>query len=428
MIVLVTWGSLGDLHPYIAVGRGLRERGHAVTVATCEMYRAKVLGEGLGFAPYPPDVLQLRTDAEAMRRAYDLRTGTEYVIRALVLPHLEAAWEALLPVCAHAAVVVGHPLAYAVPLVAERLGIPWLSVALQPAAMLSTFDPPYLPRAHWLYALRRLGHQPFAALFALGKRKAIPWGRGVVELRRKLGLAEPEASPLLEGSFSPHGTMAWYSRVLGDRQPDWPARTVITGFPFYDKLEPGQGLPAEVARFLEEGEAPLVFTLGSSATFEAGDFYAESVRAAAQSKRRAVLLTGVDGRNRLPVLPDGIVAAEYAPYSELFPRAAAIVHQGGIGTTAQALRSGRPMLVVPYSHDQPDNAQRVLRAGSGRVLERDRYTGARAATEIDALLGDGRYAARAEAIGRAVAAEDGVAAACDSIAAAAVAGARRPGL
>ena len=419
MIVMVTWGSFGDLHPYMAVARGLRQRGHAVTLATCEIYRTKVESEGFCFAPYPPDVAELLGDPPALRRSYDLYTGTEYVIRAVVLPRLEEAWRALLPVCAKASLIVGHPLAYAAPLVAEHLGIPWLSVALQPAAMLSAFDPPYFPRARWLYALRHLGHQPFAALFALGKRRAVAWGRPVLDLRRKLGLRDPAASPLLEGSFSPYGTMAWFSSILGEPQPDWPRCTRITGFPFYDRLEPGKGLPEPLARFLDSGSPPLVFTLGSSASLEAGSFYQESVEAARALGQRAVLLTGLEGRNHLPPLPETIIAADYAPFSELFPRASAIVHQGGIGTTAQALRSGRPMLVVPYSHDQPDNAQRVMRAGCGRMLTRNRYTAGRAAAQLDALLQDRTCGERAAAAGKRIAAEDGVAAACDFIAGAA---------
>jgi UDP:flavonoid glycosyltransferase YjiC (YdhE family) len=123
--------------------------------------------------------------------------------------------------------------------------------------------------------------------------------------------------------------------------------------------------------------------------------------------RRAILLIG-DARN-LPKeeLPKGIAAFDYAPYSMILPRAAAIVHQGGVGTTAQALRAGVPTLIVPFSHDQPDNAARVARLGVGRTLRRKHYTAARAAKELDRLLTDGRYARRAAEIGRQIRSEDG---------------------
>ena len=134
-------------------------------------------------------------------------------------------------------------------------------------------------------------------------------------------------------------------------------------------------MPDELLTFLDRGDPPIVFTLGSSAVGAAGDFYRESVAAAASLGARAVLLVGHDPANhpRDP-LPRGVIAIESAPHQELFPRAAAIVHQGGVGTTGQAMRSGRPMLVVPHAHDQPDNAFRVTRLGAARVLRPGRYT------------------------------------------------------
>src|SRR6185436_6166855 len=119
----------------------------------------------------------------------------------------------------------------------------------------------------------------------------------------------------------------------------------------------------------------------------AGDFYQQSAAAAAELGQRAVLLIGRDPRNapREP-LPDGVQAAGYAPFSELFSRASAIVHQGGVGTTAQALRAGRPMLFVPFAHDQPDNAARVIRLGVARQIDRQQYRAKKVAAELRKLL------------------------------------------
>ena len=109
------------------------------------------------------------------------------------------------------------------------------------------------------------------------------------------------------------------------------------------------------------------------------------------------------------------MAFDYAPYSELFPRAAAIVHQGGVGTTAQAMRSGRPMLVMPYSHDQPDNAERLKRLGIARSISRHRYNPARAAAELGHLLDNPAYSQRASEVGDQMRQEDGVRVACDAL-------------
>ena len=413
-ILLTTLGSLGDLHPYIAVGLGLRERGHAVTIATSEIYRAKVEGEGLRFAPVRPDVSRALDDPDLMRRAVHPRTGTAYVMRELFLPWLEQSFEDTLEAARQADLIVGHPIAFATPTVGEFLKKPWVSIALQPSVFMSAYDPPAISGAPVLTSLLALGPGFARLFFQLVKRVTRRWGAPLNVLRARLGL-HPLRGPLLLGMFSPYGTQAWFSRVLAGPQSDWPERTVVTGFPFYDKLEPGQGMSPGLARFLDAGPAPVVFTLGSSAVFDAGGFYAESLATVRKTACRAVLLIGRDPRNVPSTsVPDTVFVTEYAPYSELLPRAAATVHQGGIGTTAQALRAGKPMIVVPYSHDQPDNAVRVKRLGVARIIPRSRYRAAQAAEDLKHLL-TGEYADAARDVAREVAREDGVAAACDGL-------------
>jgi UDP:flavonoid glycosyltransferase YjiC (YdhE family) len=159
----------------------------------------------------------------------------------------------------------------------------------------------------------------------------------------------------------------------------------------------------------------LVFTLGSAAVLDAGDFYQQSAIAAASLGQRAVLLVGSDPRNVPPAVPPNVCVANYAPYSKLFPRASVIIHQGGVGTTAQALISGKPMLVMPYSHDQPDNARRVRRLRVARVIRRPRYTAETAARKIALLLESTRTRRRAARIGEQLRREDGLRAACDAL-------------
>jgi UDP:flavonoid glycosyltransferase YjiC (YdhE family) len=113
-----------------------------------------------------------------------------------------------------------------------------------------------------------------------------------------------------------------------------------------------------------------------------------------------------------------VVTSDYAPFSELLPRAAAIVHHGGIGTTGLAMRSGRPMLVMPCAWDQPDNAERAVRLGVARTIPRRRYTAARVAAELGHLLDDPAYTRRAHEVGEQVRQEDGVRVACDALMAA----------
>lgn len=149
---------------------------------------------------------------------------------------------------------------------------------------------------------------------------------------------------------------------------------------------------------------------------QAGSFFAESVAAAQKLGIRAILLVGNFNRDQLPsALPDSIFVTNYLPYSEVMPQTAAIVHQGGIGTTAQGLRAGRPALVVPWAHDQPDNAERLRKMGVGRTVPRQRYRAKRVAKELDRLLNNKNYTSRAQQAAAQIASEDGVSCACDVI-------------
>jgi UDP:flavonoid glycosyltransferase YjiC (YdhE family) len=190
----------------------------------------------------------------------------------------------------------------------------------------------------------------------------------------------------------------------------------ITGFCYYDSDSGNGALPPHLEEFLAAGEPPVVFTLGSAAVMTAGRFFEFSAKAAMKLGVRAVLLIGADERNRpRQTLPATICVAEYAPYSKVFPRAALVVHQGGVGTTAQCLRAGKPMLIVPYSHDQPDNARRVQRLKVARVIQRGNYTPMRVARKIQGMLAEPRFALRAKLVAQRLEHEDGVGSACDAL-------------
>lgn len=413
-IVLATFGSLGDLHPFVAVAKGLQARGHTPVVATSELHRERVERQGLEFAPVRPHLLEFEAEPERFRDLMDRKKGSENVIRQLFMPHLRDSYTDLSIAVRGADLLLSHAVAFAGPLVAESTGVRWVSAVLSPISMMSKHDPSVPPQLPWLRHLRVLGPRFHGPLFALARRSLRPWTEPVRALRRELGLP-PGADPLFEGGNSPACMLVLFSKALGGPQPDWPRQAVQTGFPMFDDAY-AAGLPPELSRFLDAGPPPLVFTLGSSAVMDAGDFYETSRAAAQQLGRRAVFLIGVDPRNRPRTpLPDSMLALEYAPHSELFPRALAIVHQGGVGTTAQALRSGRPMLVLPWGHDQFDNAYRVCRLGSALTLTRERYNVPRAVQTLQRLIDDPTHAACAKAVGELVRSEDAVAAACDAV-------------
>jgi len=413
-IVFTPWGSFGDLHPYIAVALEVKRRGYDVLIATSEVYRQKVEGEGLAFHPVRPEMTRFLEDPSLIRHIMHPRRGSEYIVRQIMMPVLRESFEDIQEVAAEADLLVSHAAMYATPLVAAVLRKRWLSVALQPAVFFSALEPPYFPL---IGPVARVSPFWARAVFALVNRLTRRWVAPWHEFRSELKLAASSKNPIMDGQFSPFGTLALFSRAFAAPQLDWPPGTVATGFAFYDKLDAAsEGLPRELANFIEAGPPPIVFTLGSSAVFDPGRFYEVSAEAASRLRKRAVLLAGPEFRTRTSLRSnDSLHIAEYAPYSELFPRAAAIVHPGGIGTTGQALRAGRPMLIMPYSHDQPDNASRVKRLGAGMSISRNRYTTARVSKALTHLLETACMSLRAQEIAKRIGQEDGARAAADVI-------------
>jgi rhamnosyltransferase subunit B len=206
--------------------------------------------------------------------------------------------------------------------------------------------------------------------------------------------------------------LALFSSCLAIPQPDWPKQTLQPGFVFFDREKDGAETSPELAAFLAAGEAPIVFTLGSTAVHNAGDFYEISTAAARQMGKRAVLL---GAKRYAGINPADVLALPYAPYSQIFPHAAAVVHQGGSGTTGQALRAGCPQLIAPYGWDQPDNGARVARLGAGLCLARKKYAADTAAASLHHLLREERFGARSAEVRAQIQSEDALGLACDAI-------------
>ena len=303
-----------------------------------------------------------------------------------------------------------HPITFAAQIAAEKRGLPWVSTVTAPLSFFSRFDPSVIATYPHLIKLRALGSSLYGAALKLGRFQTHFWRAPVTRFRASVGLPAGRRSALRRATFSPACAGNVFTVDGGAAAVDWPPNSLATGFPFYDQAEHGQEIDPALERFLDAGPPPVVFTLGSSAVQQPGRFYQESLAAIRSLGCRAVLLMG--GNSLSEPLPAGTVAFPYAPFSRIFPRAAVIVHQGGIGTCAQALASGRPVLVVPFAFDQPDNAARLQRMGVARVIPRANYTGRRTHLELERLLNDTAYAARATAIALKLAEENGVRAAC----------------
>jgi len=414
-IVLSNIGTFGDINPLVALALELRRRGHVPVMALPAVYTQKIVPLGLEFHAVRPDIDP--SNSILVEMVYDVKHGTEHGLRDFLFPSLRQTYDDLLDAATkpeRADLLLLGELNYAGPLVAEVTGIPWASYVLAPLSFFSAFDPPVLPPYPKLASADKVAGfgRVIKRLARFTSRK---WPQPIYDLRRELGL-QKGPNPLFDAKHSPNLVLALFSSALGTEQKDWPPNTLITGFCFYDADAGYAALPAHLEKFVSAGEPPVVFTLGSAAVLAAGDFYEVSAKAAMRLGIRAVLLIGTDPRNRLKEkLPDSICVAEYAPYSALFSRAAIVVHQGGVGTTAQCLRAGKPMLIMPYSHDQPDNARRMQRLKVSRTIQKSSYTPGPVARAVRALLDDPQFAAHASSVAQQLSREDGVKTACDAL-------------
>lgn len=355
-------GSAGDVNPFVALGVELRRRGHEVVVLTAEPFRDGVEAAGLDFVP----VLSTQRFEDALLDPdlWHPVWGIRALFRLIDRPGLERIWDALDERYVEGStVLVGHMLSFPTRIYEQTRGVPGVTIQLAPIAFRTLHRQPVLPpgvdldalprsllRVFW-WMVDRLGVDPMA-------------GASVHDFFRSRGLA-PERRLFRSWVHSPRRVIAFFPDWFGPPQPDWPQQTRLVGFPLFDGFdEPRLDEPLE--EWLGEGTPPIVFAPGS-ANRQANRLFSVGAKAIVRSRRRAVFVT--PWADQLPTrLPDEIRHVERAPFSALFPRGAAVVHHGGIGTTAQALRAGVPQVVVGGAFDQPDNGARLERLGAGRRL------------------------------------------------------------
>ena len=298
-VVLNTVGSLGDLHPFIALALELKRLDVSAVIASFGEYREKVEAEGLEFRATEPDLPTVFRDLgmeepEAIRHLIE---SDEFLFSDVLFPHIRAAYENALLIQSGAELVLTSSVAFGARIAAEKARIPWLAIVLQPLMFMSAYDPPMVPRPPWIGpVLRRLG--PKVARAALNFSKATllrSLTRPVREFRAELGLPNGRGDVIFDGQFSQAGAIGLYSPLLGPSQPDHPSPSEIVGFAYYDSESGGRStLDPELERFLAAGTAPVVATLGSVAVNYSGAeaFYRDTLAAARKVGRRAVLLVG----------------------------------------------------------------------------------------------------------------------------------------
>lgn len=378
-VILVAIGSSGDVHPMVGVGLEFQRRGHDVTLVTSCHFEPLVRKVGLRCAP-----LGTEEEYQAVTNNPDLshpRKGTELVIEYCCTRPTREVYSIVAD--AHVlgeTMVVACGLAFGARIAQEKLGVPLVTTFVQPLTFRSVYDTPvygWLPMPQGTpHAIKRM---VFRAIDVFADRLAAPPANA---FRKELGL--PPVKRIFNGWWmSPQLIIGLFPDWYGPPQPDWPAHTVLTGFPMYDEAGTTE-IPQAAQDFFDQGEAPIVFTPGTAMRF-GRSFFEASAQACQILGRRGVLLTRF--AEHVPEsLPDGVVHFDYLPLGQILSRSAAMVHHGGMGTMAQTLKAGIPHLVMPMVNDQPDNARRLVGLGVAESLKPGAYRGRSVAKKLEHLL------------------------------------------
>ena len=410
-IALLTAGSRGDVQPLVALGRALARAGHGFTLVAPRGFAPLAREHGVPFHgagpedwPTPDDVAERVRRGEfgdaanlrgwpLLRFAYDLfaRNMTRFTADALAACEgADAVGSASLTAFA------GHSIA-------EKLGVPYFHAVPQPAMATRELPSPIFPPGpSWVPGYNRLTYWATErVVWRLNRESAASLRRDALGLAPYDGWVfdrvRREAPPVLTG----------VSPSIVPRPRDWAPNYHMTGYWFLDAPD-GWSPPPTLAEFLASGPPPVCVGFGSMPSADPAADLRTIVAALERAGHRGIVLSGWAGLDaHARDLPATVLALDAAPHAWLFPRAAAVVHHGGAGTTAAAFRAGVPQVVVPVTADQPFWADRVRRLGAGPAgIPRKRLTAERLAAAIDRAVEDATRE-RARELGARVRAEDG---------------------
>ncbi len=375
--ILATVGTDGDVFPYLGLGAALKSRGHRVTLAAPETYRDRAAALNLEFCSLvtTDDVDRMHADPDLW---HPLRSGL--MMARWGNPMIPRQYELLAAFAREAeCVVVANPGVVAARLVQEKFGVPLVSLVLQPGLIPSNVAPPEMPGG---LTIPSWSPKSLRDLYWRGVDGAgyVLVGRALNKFRATLGLRP--IYRFFRWWLSPELTIGLFPPRYAEVQPDWPSQFRLAGFGRFDGSN--ADLPEDVRAFCASGPAPVAFTLGTGMAHAAG-FFRNAVAACETLGVRGLLLTR--HANQIPArLPASVLHYPYAPFRRLLPLCGAVVHHGGIGTTAAALESGCPQLILPLAWDQPDNAARVVRMGAGLSLGPRQRTAGHLAGALSRLM------------------------------------------
>jgi len=401
-ILLMTYGTRGDVEPFVALARGFRKAGHAARLAAPGAFAGLAAGTGVEFIPLPGNPDELAASMAQQAGVNPLRMIG--VMTRFVFPLAAEVYRRLREIAPGSdAVVHSFLLTHAGYEIAQSLDVPDFSAQMFPIfAPTAAFSAPGFPDLPLSGIYRRFIHRLSGNIFRHGG--GILYGlarRGHRELPPLTGwpfsAGAGRVTPLLFG----------FSRHVVPRPADWPDWAQITGYWQMDE-PPEDDIPASLRGFLEHGPPPVYVGFGSYSSQDDARLAGIARDALKRNGRRGVVSFGT---SKIPTGdgdPDLCIVGSVS-HRWLFPRVSAVVHHGGAGTTGAGLRAGVPNILVPFTADQPFWAARVRALGAGpEPIPLRKLTAERLAAAIDRALNDGAMRARCRALGKKIDAEDGV--------------------
>jgi UDP:flavonoid glycosyltransferase YjiC (YdhE family) len=399
-IVVTSFGSDGDFNPLLAIAGALVRRGVAVTFVANPFYERRVTSTGsrfVGAGKFFDVFAALETNASYFKT----RTGVAAVWRDLIVPSVRAIYPAVRDTIHQfrQKLVVSHLISYGGAWAAAEMGIANVVVTTSPSAWLSRHQPTVF------------GNWRIPRMMQRAMTVAVRGVAGVVLRHTLRQLAREIGAPFIDNVRCATANIGIWPEWFRPAAPDDPPCAYMCGFVYGPTSQP---LLSDVESFLSRGEAPIIAGFGSAASLHATDRYRAIAQACEKLGRRCLLI----GPSAAAVSSaPNIMTIGAAPYAKVFPAASVIIHHGGFGTCGEALRAGKPSLIMPFAFDQFDTAARLDNAGLGRWLRDKANRADVVAATLDSILCNASLASTARSAATKIAmTRDGADVAADLIA------------
>ena len=405
-IVVVCWGSTGDVYPVLALSERLLERGHQVRVCAPSLYRDKVLEINAEFYEIgvPFDLAEFHAAMDTIIPKRDPTAMLRLIVEEGIVRRGEKWYQDCLAAMKGFDIAICHSVDIPGQEAAIRIRIPWFTVTYCPGFIKSLDFAPY-PFPNW--------GRTFNAI--VWKLVQLRLGSSIDALFNQFIMTvggKPRSSVALDGMYSPHLNLIAASPTLCS-PADFKPNHKFTGV--WHLAAPNYIPPPELVNFLAEGPPPVIITFGSMGGSNGRETTEILINAVKKTNQRAIIQAGWGKLGTEAALPD-IFCAEYIPHQWLFPKGCCVVHHGGAGTTASVCRAKVPSVVVAHHADQPYWGKRLSDLGvAPRHLRRRSLTAERLAKRLQQVLATPAMTQRAQVLGEQIEKEDGLTTAIEMI-------------